>query len=380
MPDYLGTSVFVAFDGDHIGREVGRASLADDVEGLRKLSQAIEKGNQLWGSWALASMGTVVSLGGDEGRVEVPADKLGDIPDLRAQYHSAVGASVTVGVGMTLSEADKALLYGKMHGGDQVVFFTEDVDQEIQELIERQDKRSEVDKIADEYLNKAEAPGQAQPQVSAASASMSQGQQARQTVGQGAATQMDAAPPPPPAGETSMEQRLHAHAQKQKKQDTATMAVQQQQSGREALKQQVVKVLKQVKAAAPMLEEVKSTAPDAYKAVLGAVQAMVAMAKQLDPNSQNAPDGDAGAQKGDSRVQDNAPEGSKSPDGVKKAELPMPDPGPAHHELDLPVGSTRDGRIKVRHADGSSTWVEVRAGMVMSQDGHAISARNPGGK
>ena len=109
MPDYLGTSVFVAFDGDHIGREVGRASLADDVEGLRKLSQAIEKGNQLWGSWALASMGTVVSLGGDEGRVEVPADKLGDIPDLRAQYHSAVGASVTVGVGMTLSEADKAL-------------------------------------------------------------------------------------------------------------------------------------------------------------------------------------------------------------------------------------------------------------------------------
>jgi hypothetical protein len=65
---------------------------------------------------------------------------------------------------------------------------------------------------------------------------------------------------------------------------------------------------------------------------------------------------------------------------LELAELPMPNGGPTHHELNLPVGSTRDGKIKVRHGDGTSGWVEVRAGIVMSQDGHAISARNPGGK
>ena len=63
-----------------------------------------------------------------------------------------------------------------------------------------------------------------------------------------------------------------------------------------------------------------------------------------------------------------------------KAELPMPNPGPQHHDLNLPVGATRDGRIKVRHADGTASWVEVRAGIVMSQDGHAISALRPGGR
>ena len=63
-----------------------------------------------------------------------------------------------------------------------------------------------------------------------------------------------------------------------------------------------------------------------------------------------------------------------------KGELPMPDPGPMTHHLNLPVGSSKDGKIKVRHADGHAGWVEVRSGVVMSQDGHAISSLNPGGK
>ncbi|NDC25577.1 MAG: hypothetical protein EBZ49_15820, partial [Proteobacteria bacterium] len=39
--------VYISFDGDHIGREVGRLALQDDETGLRKISHAIEMGNEL---------------------------------------------------------------------------------------------------------------------------------------------------------------------------------------------------------------------------------------------------------------------------------------------------------------------------------------------
>lgn len=59
------------------------------------------------------------------------------------------------------------------------------------------------------------------------------------------------------------------------------------------------------------------------------------------------------------------------------------------HDLMLPVGSQKDpgasgtheaGKVKIRHEDGKTAWVSVRAGQVLSADGHPVSSRNPGGK
>jgi hypothetical protein len=58
-------------------------------------------------------------------------------------------------------------------------------------------------------------------------------------------------------------------------------------------------------------------------------------------------------------------------------------PGVKHRTI-LPVGSQIDtdsqgtrnsGKVKVRNLDGSQKWVSVRAGQVMSREGHAISSR-----
>jgi hypothetical protein len=60
-----------------------------------------------------------------------------------------------------------------------------------------------------------------------------------------------------------------------------------------------------------------------------------------------------------------------------------PIPGsPAHHHLNLPAGSQVNGKIKVRHEDGSESWVMATSGMVQSQDptGHPASAREPGAR
>jgi hypothetical protein len=663
MSDFLGQSVFVSVDGDSIGAAVGRASLANDVEALRRLSQDIERGNALWTSWASASLGTIVSAGGDEARVEVPARVLGELQSLRAQYHSATGATCTVGVGLTTSESDRALLYGKMHGKDRVVFYTPDIDAELEELVDRQAHRSETSKIAEEYLGKGdvlafpprlarapqtstagvpapvvsidparrqaaavldairgmprpedlpplaaapkfrpgdevmcshspgahapgkcwrpqggrvvshdplvgrpagpaagqhmymvnwggagvpapaaedelrprgrvlpfgkaegagagagfETPGPPQPQVSAASKSGSQGQQAAGVIQAGRAAALDGASVPQSASGIPVpqgpEQQLHAHAERQRQQDGAVSAVQAQQSGRDALRQQVVKVLQQMKAAAPLLEQVRAQAPQVYKAVTAAMQAMVAMARQLNGPGAGAtpPDGDSdspGQEKGPPqvakseaeafgplekmacihddaakpmtvyRVQDAegrgpyaqaaVPEGlwgntrttpaphrdfiddpqaynaldreegnarglfgferpedadawfgragmnklrvagfdvvprrasrvhrsmsgkqvlftpaegqGLTSDKYIKGELPMPGASAHPAPMVLPVGATKDGKVKVRHADGKAGWVEVRAGQVLSQDGHPVSARNPGGR
>jgi hypothetical protein len=43
--------VYVSFDGDSIGAKVGRASLANSEDEIRRISQAIERGNEIIKSW-----------------------------------------------------------------------------------------------------------------------------------------------------------------------------------------------------------------------------------------------------------------------------------------------------------------------------------------
>jgi ribosomal protein S18 acetylase RimI-like enzyme len=67
--------------------------------------------------------------------------------------------------------------------------------------------------------------------------------------------------------------------------------------------------------------------------------------------------------------------------------LPMPFARP-HFHLSWPIGATdwRKQKVKVEHRDGAggqptgAGWVQVQDGQVLSQDGHAVSARNPGAR
>ena len=145
---------YIAWDGDHIGRQVGQAAIHNDVDGLRQLSQHIDRGNNIWRSWVELIGGSVISIGGDEGRVEIPADKLAEIPKLREQYQGAVGSTVSVGVGMKLNEAEKALIAAKLQGGDKIYFYSANIDKIIEESKSRQDPEAVKEDQA--YFGKAE--------------------------------------------------------------------------------------------------------------------------------------------------------------------------------------------------------------------------------
>lgn len=369
-------NVFIAWDGDHIGRQVGRASLADNVEELRRISQAIDQGNAIWKSWVELAGGSIVSFGGDEGRAEVPAEKLQELPKIRVQYSGAVGSSVSVGVGLKLSEADRALLAAKLRGGDKIVFYTSEVDQDIERAKKPQ---NESEKLFDEYLGKAQANEAmndgafqgAHKMVGPAKAVQPQEVTDPENSETAAAVDTFDAERPPESSQThaaqDFENQFHDAAGKQKEQDDAEAA--KQNSNIEQLKAQVVQVLQQVKGQQQVLEQIRQQAPDVYNSVMGMAQAMVALARELVSGDEEQP-----MQKSEDE-EDGEPQADLFKDAL---------PSTGRHPLKLPVGATIEGqqKFKVQHQDGTTSWKSAKAGIIQSQDptGHGTSAREPGAR
>jgi hypothetical protein len=482
--------VWLAWDGDKIGWQIGRLAEADDEEGVRRKSQDIERGNAAFASWVQEKMGSLVSAGGDEGRARIPADALEGLQEIRAKYEGVTGAPASVGVGLRLSQADKALLAAKLRGGDRVVLYVPEIEAELA----RYKRPSEAEKIGSAYLAKADPP--APPQVEPNGPSAGGGFRERQEPGGGGA----GAPAPPQvadsdhsAGEAaqsyyedhgaapfdpdSFAQEMHGHAQQG---DADDQAEADRQSGLDQVRSQVVQILQQVRQQAPQMEQIKQVDLEMYEAIQGLVAGLLVTARALvGQGGDQPPEQQAEVQKAEGPFAEagfrhrrtgqvvssgpthdptgvldvdqpnlDAPEetwawepgfithdgkfmdrfeagqmvGAKnaSPEhggtawldstdpesGLNKKEckhfygkgdkclkckspksgaelekgLPLPESQPTKHVLHLPVGATKGGKVRVRHADGKTSWVSVRAGQVLSNDGHATSSRNPAGR
>ena len=280
--------VFVSFDGDHIGRMVGRASLADKPEEVSRIAQAIERGNAIWQSWAESHGGQVINIGGDEGRLCFEADHLQELPKIRDQYSEAVGSTVSVGVGTKLSEADRSLMAAKLQGGDRIQLYTEEVNEILEELKEN----SESAKLYDEYLDpesaniKKAAPamnagdhagfaGASRSQPAAPQAEGSEHSEAE------AARQVYGVEEPQPGALADYESLFHQAAQQTPEDEP------QRPSGlQDGVRAQVVQILQDVRGKAQALEEMRQSNPDLYNSVKGLVEAMIAMARGMEGQEQ----------------------------------------------------------------------------------------------
>ena len=438
--------VYISFDGDHIGREVGRLALQDDETGLRKISHAIEMGNELWAKWVEAKGGSVISTGGDEGRIKVSAEHLEEIPSIRKRYEDLVGSTVSVGVGRTLSESNRALIAAKLRGGDQVVMYEEGLEEEIEQA---QNKGEEGKKIFSEYLEDAPPTKQELAQslytpyneesegdeISKAQRPMApakpMAEASEHSQGEAMANLYQDENPPQPElthaaeGLRGLEGEFHQMAQQQNQAPKS-------ESGNQELKSRLAGVLQKLKGQAPVLEQMKQQAPETYAAIMAMVQSVISMARSLssdagqDPKKQEEQEKAAKSERQDilhGGAADEKDYGDFDPEQLKigikhemehtksakiAAEIAMdhltedPDyykklktiektdlPTSGRHKLVLPPGSTittgpqgrkNAGKIKVQHGNGKSSWVHVRSGQVLSEDGHAISSRNPKGR
>ncbi len=410
--------LFVCWDGDKIGRRVGRAVLANDVGEVRRVDQAINAGNELWKAFALAAGGSIIEIGGDEGRIVIDASHLAEMPQIARRYAELVGATVSVGVGMKMSESAMALVVAKLRGGNVIlVWDPETMGGEYQSAVEA--PKSEKDKIGDEYLAKDDTPKGPQGQSAGGQdIALVMQHNTKKLTGPNAgfAVQHDPgfttlkhpgdqlgedspppAPPPgsaPPAssdgsGSGSPEDALHAAAEDQSKQDDSDSD--QDSKDNESVKQKVADALVKVRKMLPDISKLQQFSPDAYKAIIGLVQGVILLGKQVSGDGPPMDDEPDAIKEAMGKSEESSPEESHASDEESKDELERaessPIPGtPTHHKMNFPDGSTSNGKIKVRHGDGGTSWKQVESGMVQAQDrgapliganSHPVSSREP---
>jgi GNAT superfamily N-acetyltransferase len=276
---------YVAFDGDSIGAAIGRHVLADDVESVRRISRQIEAGEDIWRSFATRVGGNTVESGGDEGVIQIPATKLSDVPDVARQYALTVGATVSVGVGMKIGEAARALLVSKLRGKNQINIWDPSMQSEIDAATSQ--PKAESDKLAAEYLNKAQPEKGSNKQDNLAghprhdkqkgmSGDHEEGAEAAKEV---AAAKDEEISPEMTHAADNFEDQLHDLAAQQGQKDQQD--AQQSESHLDEVKQQLVQALQTVRQNMPVIQPLQQSAPEVYQSLMALTQGLVALGREV---------------------------------------------------------------------------------------------------
>lgn len=145
--------IYVSMDGDNIGNRVAQAEAENDEQKLIEMSHKIEAGQSVFRTWVQSVGGVIIESGGDEGLAKVPSNVGDKIENFRSQYMSVSGATVTVGVGKTISESTHARELGKLRGKNRVEFHSPETEAQLKELLKPQ---TEAQKIIDSGVLKLE--------------------------------------------------------------------------------------------------------------------------------------------------------------------------------------------------------------------------------
>lgn len=264
-----------------------KVSISDDPEQLRRQDQKRRAAIDLWFSWVMSHLGTIINSTGDEGRAEVPADQLMELDGLRRQVAGLLDIEVSIGVGLKVSEADMAMKAAVRRGGNVIILYTDDLPKE-----ESSESLSKAVTAANTGAGAGFGgktmpgkPADAESPMSAASAH-SQGE-----TGQ---ANLEAMPEPEMThAAADFESQFHDHADAYDKRQEESRKATQAGAATDDLKQQVVKILKTVKAQAPMIALLQQTEPDLYAAIQGIVKSLLMLAHQLVGDSVTKSESDA---------------------------------------------------------------------------------------
>lgn len=410
--------IFVAWSVDQLDGLTATALMADNVAELRDISQSIRRGSDNIKQWAMAVGGSPVLDLSTVGAVEVPADRMTELPGIAQKFEAICEGTMSIGVGMTLSEAYTAMRFSALKGGNQISLYHVEMEHDVMsshheapdalaglgkagdedlmgELVGPQDEQQH--NLGGEFVANPAEGHEAIPE-----ADMALGQAPQPVQDPAAAGALEGPPDSDPNGGVQIQAGGDGQAG----------------GGEVDPRTVVVQALQKIKQQSAVLQQMKQSNPAAFEAVKAVVDAMILMAQGM---ATEQTEGDAGKQVKKSELQkDLMPggKGDKQPDskfdtkqlelGVrmeqeehgldperakevakdhltedpnyyKKAEMPaMPDKNYA-------VGTQKDGKVKVRHEDvetgapGKTAWRSIRSGAIMSEDGHPVSSRNPSG-
>lgn len=138
-----GTMVYMAIDGDDMGKMVEEGLLTDDPEVARKISQDIQQAHEEIEKLTKAQRGEVIFDGGDNMLLYVPFDE--DFFEMcRKFYIDETGHTATIGVGERPIQAHFSLVYGKNTGKNKVVVYSPEVEEELKGIKQEQEKLMDV--------------------------------------------------------------------------------------------------------------------------------------------------------------------------------------------------------------------------------------------
>ena len=275
--------VFLCFDGDSISHRVSLARMADDAIEIARISQLINKGNDIFKSFAIENGGQVIQIGGDEGAIQIDAKCLELLEKIRDKYESVTNATVSVGIGKTISEAFKALIAAKLRGKNRSVLFDDDVNKEIAEA---QKEESEQKKIVEEYLGKANdqkrmdiprqfRSGNAGANTTARSYKHEFAQ--KTDYGHGLAIRREQSKPK--LEHSKAKQTFTKIADTNEQKDRAINS--KKTSNLEEIKQKIGSALAAMHQQLPVLQQIKQGSPETYAAIVGLINGLVALGRQV---------------------------------------------------------------------------------------------------
>jgi len=125
--------VYVVVNGDGVGQTMGESISNNDIEGLKSHQGKINDMHIKIEQWVEQNGGEVISSSGDESIFTISSDLIGELESIAESYSESTGHSATVGVGNSISDAVKALVYGKNSQKGSVVQFSPELEGEDEE-------------------------------------------------------------------------------------------------------------------------------------------------------------------------------------------------------------------------------------------------------
>lgn len=144
--EFLNPTTYVAVNGDDIGSRVMKFNLKNDIVSAQDLSQKINDTSQMI-IYILSTKPEnkfeLLLCGGADLSFMYSSNRLNDLENIRKAYKEITGATLTIGVGNSLSKAIKSLSYGKLTGKNRLVIWEPNVDAQLNAL----EKKTLNDKV-----------------------------------------------------------------------------------------------------------------------------------------------------------------------------------------------------------------------------------------
>ncbi|MDE2425698.1 MAG: hypothetical protein KGO96_07310 [Elusimicrobia bacterium] len=282
-----------------------------------------------WKKFAIASLGEPIFFNGGYGCICISADRISQLPQIKAEYERLIDGPSAIGVGATIRQSYIACQVSSKRSNNEITLFQPEMDIEESSssssgdfMIHKAENSLKPDPD-NEPANQINAPEESNPQAAA----FEQPQQ------------------PPQEGQSEQEQPQEANS--------------------EDPRQIILDALNQVRQQAETIEKIRIVNPKIYEAIKSIVSAMILMAQSFMGQNQSQSQDEIGNQP----VQEQPEPTQKSEDNLNKVstfKAPKPKvrlPSRRHGKgprRKMPVGTARGGKIKIRTPEGKNKWVSTK--------------------